>query len=231
MPAIKKTQSQMIKQRNNLILVFICLLCCLGCDDTSKQLASPKRINRELLIQQQQCIDSARAFLKNGNIVLRTGNDVISAMFAQLNKTDQTFSHCGIAFQEDSIWWVYHSIGGEDNPDAKLRRETFERFVSKDHNLGLGVCEYPITTSQIESLHQVVQSFHQQQVPFDMQFDLKSNDRFYCAEMVYKAYSTALHMDSFFNVTNHKGFVYVSTDNIFTSPNAKLKCHFVYPQQ
>ncbi len=173
--------------------------------------------------------DSCKQFLQNGCIVLRTGNDAISSMFAQLNKTDRTFSHCGIAFQEEGQWYVYHSIGGEDNPDAKLRRDHYEKFVSRNHNLGFGICKYPLKPQEIEQLNRIVLEFYHQEIPFDMDFSLKSNNRFYCAEMVYKSFHKALQVDTFFQTTKHAGFEYVSTDNLFVNEKASMLCHVIYP--
>jgi len=173
-------------------------------------------------------VDSCCNYLKNGCIVLRTGNDVISSMFAKFNTMDKTYSHCGIAFQEEGKWYVYHSIGGEDNPDEKLRRDTYERFVSQEHNLGFGICNLGLNTQEQANLKEVVYQFYQQHLPFDMKFDLGSNDRLYCAEMVFKAYHTALNTRSFFKTTIHKSFEFVSTDNIFVNNHAQMLCRVTY---
>jgi len=173
-------------------------------------------------------VDSCSNYLQNGCIVLRTGNDVISSMFAKFNTMDKTYSHCGIAFQEKGKWYVYHSIGGEDNPDEKLRRDTYERFVSLEHNIGFGICNLGLNTAQQINLRDVVYQFYQQRLPFDMKFDLKSDDRLYCAEMVYKAYHNALNSNSFFKITIHKTFEFVSTDNIFVNNHAQMLCRVTY---
>ena len=166
--------------------------------------------------------------LQNGDIVLRTGNDVISGMFALLNRQNKTYSHCGIAFKEDSIWVVYHSIGGEDNPDQKMKRESLRQFISPFNNLGFGICHYELSNEQVNSLQKNVQTYYDQQVPFDMKFDLKSDDRLYCAEMIYKAFNKALGKQAFFTSTVHQGFEYVSTDNIFVNNKAQILCQIVY---
>ena len=173
-------------------------------------------------------VEETKAILHNGDIVLRTGNDVISSLFAQLNKTDKTYSHCGIAFKEENTWYVYHSIGGEDNPDSKLRKDLFEKFIGSDHNLGYGICRYPFTETDEQKLAQTVHKLYDLQLPFDMKFDLHSDDRLYCAEMVYKAFNIAFDTTNFFTTTVHKGFEYVSTDNIFVNNKARILCHIVY---
>lgn len=196
----------------------------------------PKAMNTgippiEKVIQQSnphQMVDSSKSFLYPGCIVLRRGNDVISSMFAQLNKRDASFSHCGIAFLEQNQWMVYHSIGGEDNPDEKLRREPFENFVGHDHNFGFGICAYPLKETEVERLHQLMKNWHGQGIPFDMKFDLSTDDRLYCAEMLYKAFNQATNRDDCFETTLHQGFRYVSTDNLFTNKGSKMLCRINY---
>ena len=61
-----------------------------------------------------------------------------------------------------------------------------------------------------------------------MKFDLQSDDRLYCAEMVYKSIQQATQNDTFFQITDHKGFKFVSTDNIFVNKQAQLLCRINY---
>ncbi|MBK7690628.1 MAG: hypothetical protein IPJ31_05760 [Bacteroidetes bacterium] len=173
-------------------------------------------------------IDSSIRFLSDGCLVLRKGNDVISDIFSKLNRSDPSFSHCGIAFFEQQQWVVYHSIGGEDNPNQKLRRDSFEKFVIPSDNTGFGICNLQLKKPEIEKLHTIVDSLFQKEIPFDMQFDLKSDDRLYCAEMVYKAIQQAVANDSLFTLTVHKGFSFVSTDNLFVNKQAQILCRINY---
>ena len=61
-------------------------------------------------------------------------------------------------------------------------------------------------------------------IPFDMKFDLHTDDRLYCAEMIYKAFNKSLDTSHFFTTTIHKGFEYVSTDNIFGNNKQRFSC-------
>jgi len=215
-----------------LSVLSFCLLVFCACQRSQPHyIASPAERQQDSLrhLKAAALGDSAQQFLQDGCIILRRGNDAISGMFAQLNTHNQTFSHCGIVFKENNHWMVFHSIGGEDNPDAKLRRETFEQFISLDHNQAFGICRYPVADTTVQDLQQIVHQFYQQHIPFDMSFDLKTNERFYCAEMVYKAFQQALHEDHFFETTKLGGFEYVSTDNLFVHPKAQLQCHVEYP--
>ncbi len=211
--------------------IFVALLICsllASCKPKSLDSTSAEKNKACEKPLSQKGLSESRHLLQNGDIILRTGNDVISGIFAQLNKRDKTYSHCGIAFIENGHWMVYHSIGGEDNPDEKLRRDPFEKFVGSDHNLGFAICRYPLTENQSQKLQKTVTLFYDNHTPFDMKFDLKTDDHLYCAEMVYKAFNIALNTSHFFATTTHKGFEYVSTDNIFGNNIARILCHIVY---
>ena len=200
-----------ITMGNNLthILLFLLLLTVVGCKQTEENTATSTVSQAIKKYVSKKGIAESKQLLHDGDIVLRTGNDVISGLFAQLNKRDKTYSHCGIAFLEHGQWVVYHSIGGEDN-------------------VGYAICRYPLTSKQTQSLMNTVISFYINRIPFDMKFDLHTDDRLYCAEMIYKAFNKSLDTSHFFTTTIHKGFEYVSTDNIFGNNNARILCHIVY---
>lgn len=209
--------------------LFCLIILISACDDHTIKSNPNKNIEVVTISKSQDSlIQKGTQFLHNGDIVLRTGRDLISTWFSQFNKTDKTFSHCGIAFYEKNSWVVYHSLGGEDNPDAKLRRESFEKFIHPKHNIGFGICHYNLSRDENDTLQKIVTSFYKNQIPFDMKFDLQSDDRLYCAEMIYKAFNKATHQNNFFKTTTHQGFEYVSTDNIFVNENAKMLCKVVF---
>src|SRR5690606_33196633 len=72
-------------------------------------------------VQHNRLRDSCVQLLRTGDLALRTGNDITSRMFCEFNRIDKTYSHCGMVVVEHGYPFVYHSIGGEDNPDQRLR--------------------------------------------------------------------------------------------------------------
>ena len=62
-------------------------------------------------------IDSVKKMISTGDLIVRTGNDFTSESLRSLNQRNQTYSHCGIASVENDSLFVYHSLGGEWNPD------------------------------------------------------------------------------------------------------------------
>ncbi|MCD6064101.1 MAG: hypothetical protein K0R82_2012 [Flavipsychrobacter sp.] len=169
-------------------------------------------------------VDSAVTLLHSGDIVVRTGNDATSYMLCQLNTKDKTYSHCGIVMLENGYPFVYHSIGGEANPDARLRRDSANIWFSPANNLGFGVARLDMPAGSDTTLHRVVRGFYKERKKFDMDFDLTTEDRFYCAELVYKSVNQAVGDSQYLQPINFLGYTFVGIDDIFLNRHAHRIC-------
>lgn len=158
-------------------------------------------------------IDSCKNLLQNGDIVVRTGNDMTSEMFREANSKDKTYSHCGIVLIEDGQPYIYHSIGGEDNPDEILRRDNMRTWASPLHNSGFGILRYRFTPAQVDSLAAITRGYYNQHKKFDMQFDITNDDKLYCAELLYQAINKSLKK-AVIKPTQRLGYTYVAIDDI-----------------
>ncbi len=174
-------------------------------------------------------VDSIKPIIKDGDMVLRTGNDFTSYSFRQLCKKDKTYSHCGIAFKENDTFYVYHAIGGEFNPDQKLKREILEDFCSAEINKGFGIFRFTTLQQQhIINLQKMVQEHFYNGLPFDMAFDLTTDDRMYCAEFTAKMYSRCLEKKQIFDSTTIGAKTFIAIDNLMLHPNCKQITKTVY---
>ena len=158
-------------------------------------------------------IDSCETLLQNGDIVVRTGNDMTSEMFRKANRKDKTYSHCGIVLIEDGKPYIYHSIGGEDNPDEVLRRDNIQAWASPLHNSGIGILRYSFTPAQLDSLARITHRYYNQHKKFDLQFDISNDDKLYCAELLYQAINKSLGK-AVIQPTQWMGYTYVAVDDI-----------------
>jgi len=170
----------------------------------------------------KKAVDSGISLLRSGDIVLRTGIDVSSYLLSQMNQSNKTFSHCGIVMIENGYPFVYHSIGGEDNPNARLRRDSAIFFFSPYNNMGFGIARYDLPADKITNLGTVVRQYYKEGRMFDMDFDLKTDDRLYCAEFVYKAVNAASGDSTYIKPTSVLGYRFVGVDNLFVNPHAHL---------
>lgn len=173
-------------------------------------------------------IDSAIHMLKDGDLALRTGADATSVMLRQMNLTNKTYSHCGIVLIEDGYPFVYHSIGGEDNPDARLRRDSACVFFTPVSNERLGIARLDLTALQKAKLGTIARRYLQAKALFDMDFDLATDDKLYCAEFVYKAVREATADTAYFHITHLLQRSYVGVDNLYEPQHAAIVCDVRY---
>lgn len=173
-------------------------------------------------------IDSGIHMLRQCDIVVRTGNDITSTMFLKMNQTDKTYSHCGIVMIENGYPFVYHSIGGEDNPNETLRRDSTSFWFSPRHNMGFGILRFNFTPSQADSLKHIVLQYYAAKKKFDLDFDLKDESKLYCSEFVHKALNYAMADTGFIKTTRWMGKEYVAIDNFTLNPHAHLICQVRY---
>jgi hypothetical protein len=166
-------------------------------------------------------INLYKKIVKTGDLILRTGRDFTSETMKQLSLTDKTYSHCGIASIENDTVFVYHSIGGEWNPNQKLRKDPFEFFCNPYENRGFGIFRYHLTPIEDSIFINVVHIFYKKEIKFDMQFNLATNDRMYCSEFVYKSLSKAINHKIILPTTTFNHIKFVAIDNLFINPLCK----------
>ncbi len=173
-------------------------------------------------------IDSCIGLLRQGDMVVRSGRDVTSQMFMRFNQKDKTYSHCGIVMIENGYPFVYHAIGGEDNPDARLRRDSASFWFSTVYNMGLGIVRFDLPAAAQDSLKKIVRQYYKERRMFDMNFDLDSDDRLYCAEFVYKAITRAAADSAYLKPVTFFGYSFIAVDNLYQNEHAKLVCQVRY---
>ncbi len=128
----------------------------------------------------------------NGDLAFRKGNDITSNMLAQLNTKDKRFSHIGICFIEDGKKIIYHSLGSEYGGAQYIRRDVAKDFLDLENNLSIGYAKMDFSAKEKQDLHQLLQTWYLQKIPFDMNFNLATDDSLYCSEMVAKALMKAV---------------------------------------
>lgn len=173
-------------------------------------------------------IETAKKLVSTGDLVLRTGNDFTSESLRSLNQRDQTYSHCGIASWENDSLFVYHSLGGDWNPDQKIRRDPLEVFAEPYSNRGIGVYRFNLSPDEVSTLMETVIKLYHMGIMFDMKFDLESNDHMYCAEFVYKSYVMGTNGKLRFNISHIGHFAFIGVDDLFLAPLCKEQFRLIY---
>jgi len=173
-------------------------------------------------------IAGIKSSVKNGDLITRTGNDFTSESLRSLNQRDKSYSHCGIASIEHDSVFVYHALGGDFNPDQKIRRDPLELFAEPYSNKGIGIFRFMVADSIKNNFVSVAKELFKKGVMFDMDFDLKTDDRMYCAEFVYKTFVKASYEKLQFNHSHINSFEFIGVDDIFLNPLCSLQSKLVY---
>lgn len=160
--------------------------------------------------------------LRTGDIVLRAGTGPYSRTLANLNARDKSWSHCGIVVVEDGYPFVYHSIGGEDNPDMRLRRDSASHFFAARYCKGMGIARYDSTLADTARLAQIIRTYYNRRPLFDMQFDLMTDEKLYCSEFIYKVITEYTADTAFIPTSALQGKKYVGIDDLYLNPHTRL---------
>ncbi|MGC4102770.1 C40 family peptidase [Ferruginibacter sp.] len=214
-------------------LIFLCTIILYACSDSSGH-SNIETSSADSLKEQQKiqrafiAIDSVKKMVQTGDLVVRTGNDFTSESLRSLNQRDRTYSHCGIASWEHDTLFVYHALGGDFNPDQKIRRDNFELFAEPYSNRGIGLYRYQLDAADIDSLMITVRQLYHIGIMFDMKFDLQSNDRMYCAEFVYKSLVMGCNGKLRFTTSQLGDFTFVGVDDLFLQPLCRLQKKILY---
>lgn len=215
-----KSLKQGFRKRWPLGCLLFCIVACHRQNENDAFIMSKNDSLREARVEKIsfERIRMARTLVVSGDLVLRTGKDFTSDVMRKLSVHDKTYSHCGIASWENDTLFIYHALGGEFNPDQKLRRDPFEFFCNPYENKGFGIFRFSINEKQRQSVIKTVHDFYINQIRFDMKFDLATNDRMYCSEFVYKTMGKATHDSVAMDLTTINHFKFVAIDNLFINP-------------
>jgi hypothetical protein len=136
-------------------------------------------------------ISEGELIVKDGDLVLRSGQEFTSQFIRQISKKDQTYSHSGIVFFENGYPFIYHILTGDENPGGSIKKDSLKNFCNPRRNFGFGIYRYEMDSPEVSQFKKIILGWYQQRLKFDSAFNLKTDDRMYCSEMIAKALERA----------------------------------------
>lgn len=213
-----------------LLLSIIFCLCTPKKDEPAAKPVPVAQQNLDTLPVNIRMLDSARNLIRTGDLVLRTGNDMVSYYFKQLNVKDSTYSHCGLADVRNGKVYIYHALGGRYNPSQELLHEPLETFISAEENEGFGIYRLAYSAGEEAQVMNTADSLYKEKVQFDIKFDLNTNKEMYCAEFLYKTIMWGTRgrlTPEIVTIGFRSG---VTTDNLYLAPFSREVKRFLYQQ-
>ncbi|WP_460758992.1 C40 family peptidase [Niabella terrae] len=181
------------------------LLCLLACGTRQQHLV-------------QETISRARTIVRSGDLIVRSGRDEVSQTARDFNRVEKIYSHCGVVQVEQDSVFVYHAMGGRENPSRALMRQDLQTFCSPEQGRGFAIYRYPLTPRQSLRLSGLVQESYRQRLLFDWHFNFETDAEMYCSEFVFKCLNRALAGQLQQVVDRQVPPVYISIDDLYLLP-------------
>ncbi|MFS8083952.1 MAG: YiiX/YebB-like N1pC/P60 family cysteine hydrolase [Ginsengibacter sp.] len=135
-------------------------------------------------------IDSLKQIAKDGDLIVRLTDDLVSEQVKLINEKDKSYSHAGIIFKINDTLKVYNiSPDSADKDEIKL--EPLDSFINPAKNISCALYRYTLSGKEIQSLKNTLDSFKSKNVTFDWQYNLATDDKMYCAELIDKSLAIA----------------------------------------
>ena len=155
--------------------------------------APPVRLppQNKTIVSPIEHINEAKGQLQEGDIVVRMHTDPASQFIKNFNRKDKKYSHAGIVFYDNGHPYVYHIVNGSENPGEKLKKDSPDQFCDPRKTLSFGIFRYTLSAKETENMKLLIQKWYSKGISFDHRFDLATDQKMYCSEMVSKALSKA----------------------------------------
>lgn len=131
--------------------------------------------------------------LQNGDLIFRRGRSVESQAVLISDRKSQ-YSHVGIVYIENKIPYIIHVVPGENKAGSDhVKKEKIDDFLSLKKASAFAVFRSDYSQEIINrAALNALRSFQKKRV-FDTDYNLNSDDRLYCTELVIKAYERAIN--------------------------------------
>ena len=123
--------------------------------------------------------------LCNGDIIFREGRSAESAMVMALDRNN--YSHVGMLLNTRNGWKVVHAVPGEsENNIDTVKFEPIGAYLQSDRCVKAKIVRVPCKAYIAQKA--VEYALNKIGFPFDNDFDLADTTKFYCTELVWRAY-------------------------------------------
>lgn len=171
------------------LLLFFFLIT--ACNDTINTKSKPTALADSVLRERWKLIEQIEDSIREGDLVVRCGNDYTSETLRDFSQHEKLYSHSGIALMENGVMYIYSNMAGDINPDEVMRRDNVDSFLTPVNNVAAGVYRYDFTPAELEKLKTIVSAHYNNKLQFDMNFDPATDNKMYCAEMIAKSVQQA----------------------------------------
>ena len=162
--------------------------------------------------------------LQDGDLVLRHGRGFVSDALLSFSTDDPKYSHSGIIKKEGDRIFVYHAIGGEDQEINKTKKQPLEIFLHPQGIQKFAFYRYDLNPKELHDFDSLMTRYYDTGMEFDLDFDMSTDDKMYCSEMIYKALIVATKNKNYISLSQVFDKPYVAIDDLYLNSH----CHLIY---
>ena len=175
----------MISRFTSFVLLLL-LVAVSSCSEQPGPKAPEKAVTESERVQGR--VDSLEEAAQEGDLIVRLGDDMLSYSIRFLSQKDPAFSHTGIVVVRGGEKLVCHIYPDEIGADT-IRYDPIDSFANPAKNLQCGLYRYALSEVEKSSFLTDLMEWQKKRVHFDRLYDLKSDERVYCSEMIAKSLS------------------------------------------
>lgn len=123
--------------------------------------------------------------LHNGDLILRCGRSTES-FAVYLADTNSEFTHIGIISIENDIPYVIHAVPSKTN---LIQKEKLSAFLNSKNASKFAVYRSNFNEVYLDKVVKTANSYYLNKYEFDTKYDLTTNTKLYCTELVLKAFN------------------------------------------
>lgn len=157
--------------------------------------------------------------LETGDLVFRRQSGLMSEIARKLSPNEKRFSHVGLVISGPKVITVIHSVSDEARGVDGVVSEDIGTFLSESSDWSF--YRVAMTLDQRAALRLHSEKLLQANIPFDDNFDLSTDDRLYCTELVAKIFNSLFEQPLFEAGTTLAGKAYLPLDALYLSSAVK----------
>jgi hypothetical protein len=128
------------------------------------------------------------SILKNGDLVLRCGRSTESYAVYLADNNNTEFTHIGIISIENHIPYVIHAVPWKINT---VKKEPLNNFINHKVASTYAIYRTNYNSTILKNVVNQANLFYQKKYTFDNEYDLTTNTKLYCTELILKAFRNA----------------------------------------
>jgi hypothetical protein len=139
--------------------------------------------------------------LQSGDLIFRRGRSAESHLVLVTDRKSH-FSHVGIIYAENQILYVIHAVPGENKggPDF-IKKEKINTFLAPKKASTYSVYRSDFSEDINKKAAYFANQLYRKKLLFDNKYDLNTDEKLYCTELILKVFQQATNQSFKINTT------------------------------